>query len=107
MTKEELKKHFDHLNSLHSKFVEHELDYHNGKNKKIREQAQKNCENQIRWLEMYVQGKNELYDMLTKPGTTDYQKAIIWQEFTSLTFFNKDLKAALAKIEKLIETMED
>lgn len=101
MTTADLQKHLDFFNEIYSEFLLHEHDCDKGSNKKIRDQGLRKAENVIKRFERYVDS-NGLYNLLIGEGGSGFDRAVRWNEFTSLQWFSRDLAEAIEKIEHLI-----
>ena len=106
MTKQDWEKLYGLLNNIYSDF---RTDYHNmrnGKNKKIRDRASHNVDNEIdlatRWIEKYP----DSFDLMTGENANDFDRTIVWDEFIRPNWFNVDMPRFLEKIKIKIESIE-
>ena len=106
MNKGDWEKLYEILDNCYSNF---RADYHNsknGKNKKIRDRASYNVDNEIslaiRWIEKYP----ESFDLMTGENATGFDKAIVWDEFIRPNWFNVDMPRFLERIKAKIESIE-
>lgn len=102
MEKDKLEEYLNFLNKSYDEYVDAEWEYKNGSNKKIRDRGLSNAQSRIRTFAFYVEKDYELYSLLTAENATDSHKAIIWDEFTSVQYFSRDLREAINKIKTII-----
>lgn len=102
MDKDALKKHFNFLQKVYEEFVLREGEYKHGRNAKIRNSALKHLEIYLMRFENYVVQHPELYLLLTTEVGSDFNRALIWDEFNSIRYFSRDMANALSKIEGLL-----
>ena len=106
MTKEELKKTLIRLNELYSDFRSENSVYEKGKNKKIRDTAYNNLKNTIQVTKSYVWKIEELMELLCEGDTSDFGRAIIMDEFSSPTYYDKDMARLIRDVQDKINQME-
>lgn len=102
MEKNKLQEYLNFLSKTYDEYVDYEYDYKNGSNKQTRDRGLSNAQSKIKTFEYYVEKDYELYSLLTSENATDYHKAIIWDEFTSVQYFSRDLREAINKIKAII-----
>lgn len=103
MTKQVLKEHYDFLKRSYSDFLQPERNYNNGKNAKIRKAGYEDLKIVLMRVDSYIMLYYDLYDFITGYGSTDFQKAIFWDEFISAQYFKRDMEDALKKIEEKLK----
>ena len=82
--------------------------YKNGKNKKIRAEAERKVYNAISLADSHVKRNWEVYELFTGgPETSDYGRAIIYEEFTRPNYFGSDLNKLLNLIQEKINSLTD
>jgi len=99
MTKERLEQHYNFLKRTYEDFLLREGNYKHGKNAKNRKEALRYLEIILIRFDSYVMQDIELYKLLTSKNGTDYNRAIIWDEFKSIQYFSRDMHEALITIE--------
>ena len=107
MTKEDWEKLYGILENTYSNFRENYPKMKNGKNKKIRERASYNVDNEInlaiRWIENYP----ESFDLMTGENASGFDKAIVWDEFIRPNWFSDDMPRFLERMRSKIESIEE
>jgi hypothetical protein len=98
MTKIEWIKIYDILNVQFQKFLEAYPDYLNGKNKKLRDIAEKSIQDTIRRVDFWIRKENEVYFLLTNHGIV-----LDYDEFLRPSYFKNDMEELLSKMKKIIE----
>jgi hypothetical protein len=106
MTIEDWKKLYGILENEHSTFL---LEYpimRRGKNKKVRADAERKVDSNIRISSMWIKEYPEAVNLLTGGDeTSDYSRAIIWDEFLSTNYFGRDMSEFLEKIKEKIDLL--
>jgi len=105
MEKDKLIEYLNFLNKIYDEYVDYYRDYNYGSNKKIRDRGLANAQNKIRSFSYLVEQDFELYKLLTSETATDYHRSIIWDEFTSIQYFSRDLNDAILKINQRIKSI--
>ena len=104
MKKEDWEEVYNQLNKIQYEFSIVYADYQKGKNKQIRERAEKTARYSLTRAEHLLKKHPEVYILLTGgENVTDYHRAIIYDEFTTLRYFERDLNELLGKIEAKIK----
>ena len=106
MDKKDLQKHYNVLKGIHDEFINNELTHNNGKNIKIRDKAFKELEYLLQRFGNYVINDSELYEFLTSKDSSDYHRAIIWDEFNSFKYFGRDMARKLKEMSILLSDSE-
>ena len=92
MNKEEWQSLHNLLSNIYSDFHFAYLTYKNGKNKKIRSDAERQVENAIRLADYHIRKNWESFELLTGgKDATGYRRAIIYDEFVLPRYFGGDL----------------
>lgn len=105
MEKDKLLEYLNFLNKINDEYHEYEWDYRNGSNKKVRDRGLSNARSKITTFAYYVEKDFELYKLLTSETATDYHRAILWEEFTTVQYFSRDLSEAISKIKKRVNNI--
>lgn len=96
------------LDNIHSEFLTEYPIYKNGKNKKIRDVAERKMYNAINLADYHVKGNWEVYELFTGgPDVSDYGRAVIYEELTRPNYFGGDLNKLLNLIREKINTLSD
>lgn len=98
MDKNEWQSIYSKLDDILNDFLIHYPDYKNGKNIKIRSNAERKITNAIRSAEFVLSDNDEVYELLTDKGTSNYGQAIIYDEFRQPQHFEYDMYELLNKI---------
>ena len=78
--------------------------YRNGKNKKIRDEAERKVNLSKNYVCRFIEDTYEVYELLTGgDNVSDYGKAIIYDEFKQLRYFEDELQKIINEISKKIE----
>lgn len=108
MTKKQWQELYKILNDIHSTFVIDYQTYRNGKNKKIRSDAERKIFNAIHLADYHVKKNPEVYELFTGGAdVSDYGRAIIYEEFTRPNYFGHDLNKLLNQIQEKIESLNE
>lgn len=108
MNKKEWQNLYNIFDKIHSDFLMAYPIYKNGKNKKIRGDAERDVDSAIRLADMHVKNNWEVYELFTGgPDVSDYARAIIYEEFTKPHYFGGDLNKLLIQIREKINSIED
>ena len=99
MREEELKVHISRLEELLNEFQYADMQYQTGRNKKIRDKAERDRDLVLDRFQFYVEQDFELYKLLTN-RSNDYHGAIVWEEFVNPRYFENDLREALERIKR-------
>lgn len=107
MEKEKWKSIFNILDEIHSDFLLEYPHYNNGKNKKIRSDAERNIRNSIRLADYHIKNNPEVFHVLTgEDNISDYERAIIYNEFMRPNYFGNEMSDLLIKIQNKINSLE-
>lgn len=106
MNKTDLQKHYSVLTEIHDSFILNDMQNKEGMNKKIRDKALKELEYLLQRFERYVFDNAGLYEFLTSKDSSDYHRAIIWDEFNSLKYFGRDMARKLKEMSVLLSENE-
>ena len=107
MTIDEWKKLYGILDNEHSTFLLEYPTMKNGRNKKIREDAEKKVDNSIRLSCTWIRRYDEAFFLLTGGDEiSDFGRATIWDEFIRPNYFGHDMSDFLEKIKKKISLLE-
>ncbi len=107
MTLDEWKKLYGILDNEHSTFLLEYPTMRNGRNKKIRGDAERKVNNSIRLSCSWIKRYGEAFNLLTGGDeTSDFGRAIIWDEFIRPNYFGGDMSEYLEKIKKKIGQLE-
>jgi len=108
MTIDEWKKLYNILDAEHSTFLLEYPTMRRGRNKKIRATAERKVDNSIRLAKIWIQKYPEAFNLLTGgDDTSDFGRAIIWDEFIRPNYFGGDMTEFLEKIKKKIKSLEE
>ena len=106
MNKEQWQELYNKLNDIHSKFLIANPLYLSGRNKKIRDKAQRDIEHILFIANEYISENWEAYELLTGgPDNNDYSRAITYDEFVSQRYFGRDVPEYLEKIQLKIDSL--
>lgn len=107
MEKEQWQKLYEILDNIYSDFHFAYPDYKDGKNKKIRADAERKVDNAIRLADFHIKRNWEVYELLTGGEKIDgFGRAIIYDEFVLPRYFAGDLSEFLEKIKLKIKSFE-
>jgi hypothetical protein len=107
MTINEWEKLYEILSNEHSNFLFEYPTMRNGKNKKIRADAERKVDNSIRLSTTWIRKYADAFNLLTGGDeTSDFGRAIIWSEFIRPDYFGDDMSDYLEKIKKKIGFLE-
>lgn len=105
MEKEKLKEHIEYLKIFQNKYVIAEMQYNYAKNKKTKNIERQRLEGRIMGLVDYIERDFELYCIITGEKGTDYSRALVWDEFKMIRYFNRDLSKAISKLEDKVNPL--
>lgn len=78
--------------------------YRNGKNKKIRDEAEGKVNLSKNYVCRFIDDNYEVYELLTGgDNVSDYDRGIIYDEFKQLRYFEDELQKLINEISKKIE----
>lgn len=107
MTIDEWKKLYGILDNEHSTFLFEYPTMRNGRNKKIRGDAERKVDNSIQLSCIWIRKYAEAFKLLTGgEESSDFGRAIIWDEFIRPNYFGGDMSEFLEKIKKKIGLLE-
>jgi hypothetical protein len=106
MNKEDYEKLHERLSKIQDDFHFQYSDMKNGKNKSIRDRAEKDMRHTMSLAETWIRKYPNAFDLMTSPNATDFDKAIVWDEFRSSTWFKTDMSELLNKLKDKIKTFE-
>jgi hypothetical protein len=106
MTKEQWQNLYDILSRIHSDFLIAYSTYKVGRNKKVRADAERQIDNAISLADYHIRKHSEAFELLTGgDNSTDFDRAIIYDEFLLARYFGQDMGDFLKKIKVKIESM--
>ncbi|THF51790.1 hypothetical protein E6C50_08525 [Flavobacterium supellecticarium] len=80
--------------------------YKNGKNKKIRVEAEKNIDHAIELADYHVVNNWAVYELFTGgPDISDYDRAIFYDDFKRPSFFGSNMSNLLNQIKGKINIL--
>lgn len=94
------------LNQIHSDFYFAYRDSQNGKNKKIRAEADRKVDNAINLAVFHIRKNWEAFELLTGKDSSDYGRATIFDEFKLPQYFDFDMREFLEKIKLKIDSFD-
>lgn len=107
MEKEKWESIFNLLDRIHSEFLLKYPNYIDGKNKKIRSDAERNVNSSIQLADHQIRNNPEVFYLLTGgDNVSDYGRTIIYEEFLRPNYFGNDMSNLLRKIQEKIKSME-
>lgn len=106
MNKQEWKELYEILDQQYSRFLNAYASYRNGKNKKIRDAAEREVNNAINTSVINIKNKWEAYLLATDENGDDYHRSIIFNEFQHPRYFEAEMYDLLKKIETKIKSFE-
>ena len=107
MNKQDWEGLYKQLEIYYLNFREYYNTSKNGSNQKIREQASKDVTSEIKLAKRYIEKYPESFNlMIGEEDVGDYNRAIVWDEFFKLDYFNNDMEEFLKKIKDKIESIE-
>jgi hypothetical protein len=107
MTKEQWQSLYNILYRIHSDFLIAYPTYKNGKNKKIRSDAERDVDNAIRLADYHIRGNWDAFKLLTGgENSSDFGRAIIHDEFLLPRYFGGDMGDLLKVIRNKINSLE-
>ena len=96
------------LNDIESDFLMEYPTFKNGKNKKIRADAERKIYNSISLADYHVKKNIEVYNLFTGgDNVTDYGRAIAYEEFTRPNYFGSDISKLLSQIQEKLNSLID
>ena len=110
MNKKQWQDIYEILDRIHSDFLLAYPTYKNGKNKKIRSDAERTVDNSISLADYHVRQNWEVYELFTggsDPKISDYSRAIIYDKFRRPHYFGGDVSKLLAQIREKINSLEE
>lgn len=108
MNKKQWQELYNILDRTHSDFLLSYPIYKNGKNKKIRNEAERQMYNAINLADYHVKNNWEVYELYTGgPDVSDYGRAVIYDEFRRPSYFGEDMSKLLIQIREKINSIED
>lgn len=108
MKKNEWQELYNKLNKIHSDFSLVYPDYDRGKNKKIREDAERKISYLLHSVKHYVEKNDEVYKLLTGgDNNSDYGRATKYDEFLRPTYFSHDMAEFLRQIKAKINSADE
>lgn len=106
MKKEGWEKLHEILSKIYSNFRTDYYNMRNGKNKKIRDRALYDVENEINLAASWIEKYPDSFDLMTGANANGFDKQIVWDEFILPNWFNVDMPDFLKRIKIKIETYE-
>jgi len=105
MTKDEWQNLYNILRDAYGNFRIEYRNMKNGKNQKIRDKGERDVDNSIRLATIWIRKYPEAYVLLTGANGSDFDRAIVWDEFKLPNWFNNDMPEYLESIETKINSM--
>ncbi len=106
MNKQELENLYRILDDIHSDFLLAYPTYKNGKNKKIRDDAEGKVDSAIRLADYHIKKNWEVFELLTGgKESSDFSRAVIYDEFLLPHYFGNDMSDFLKKIREKINSI--
>lgn len=106
MSKQEWENLYIILNDIHSDFLSSYRTYKNGKNKKIRDEADRKVDFAISLADKKIKNNWEAFELLTGgKENSDYSRSIIYNEFLLANYFGNDMSEFLKKIQEKITSL--
>ena len=106
MNKQEWENLYRILDDIHSDFLLSYPTYKNGKNKKIRDDAERKVDNAIRLADYHIKKNWEAFELLTGgKESSGFTRAIIYDEFILAHYFGNDMSDFLKKIREKINSL--
>lgn len=106
MNKQEWETLYTILDDLHSDFLMSYPAYKNGKNKKIRNDAERKVDNAIRLADYHIKKNWEAFELLTGgKESSGFASAVIYDEFILVHYFGNDVADFLKKIREKINSL--
>ena len=107
MKKEQWQELYEILDNIYSDFHFAYSDYKNGKNKKIRDDAERKVDNAIRLADYNIKKNWEAFELLTGgENIDDFGRTIIYDEFVLPRYFAGELTEFLKKITLKIKSLD-
>ena len=107
MEKEQWQRLYEVLDNIYSDFHFAYSDYKDGKNKKIRTEAERKVDNAIRLADYHIRRNGEAFELLTGGENIDgFSRVVIYDEFVLPRYFANDLSEFLDKIKLKIKSLE-
>ena len=94
------------LKWLEKKYSEFSLEYSKSKNSKTkgeRTNAASNVRITIEQTKKFVRQNEEIFEILSDGATSDYERAIIMDEFSSPRYFDKDMNSLISEMRRKIQ----
>lgn len=108
MTKKQWQDLYNILDRTHSDFLLSYPTYKNGKNKKIRNDAERQMDSAISLADHHIKKNWEVYELYTGgPDVTDYGRTVIYDEFRRPSYFGGDMSKLLEQIREVINSLEE
>lgn len=106
MDKTEWQSLYNILDQIYSDFYFAYRDSTNGKNKKIRAEADRKVDNVISLAVFHIKKKWEVFELLTGKDSDGFGKAVIFDEFKLPQYFDFDMREFLEKIKQKINSFD-
>jgi|SRR5690554_510185 len=108
MNKQEWEKLYDILNEQHNRFLFAYGQYKDGKNKKIRADAEREVDNAIELSIRHIRRYKECYELLVgEENVSNFDAAIILDDFQLPRHFKRDMGDLLDKIKENISNLDE
>jgi len=106
MNKDELEAVYKELNRLRGEYQVSYSRYQSGRNKKVRSDAQRECENIIHSTMYNLKKQQEIFDIAAGGSNDPMMRAEYINELQKLNWFARDMADILEKIKEKIITTE-
>lgn len=106
MDKEQWQQLYNTLRTIYSEYGVAYSNYRNGKNKSIRDKAERDVDRLIKKTEFHIEKSEEAYLLLTGEHGDSYSRTINYNEFIQCWHFERDLGDFLNSIEKKIGSFD-
>lgn|SRR5690554_972795 len=106
MNKQEWIESYEILDQQYVRFLSAYGAFKNGKNKQIRDDAEREVDNAIRTSVINIKNKRDVYLLVTSERGDDYHRSIIFDEFQLPRYFKDEMHNLLRKIETKIKSFE-
>jgi len=104
MTKEEWIRIRQSLEEIQSDFSRAYPEYRNGRNKQIRDNAERRVDSAIYRADNLITSNNDVYSLLTGgKNANGFDRAISYDEFKQPRYFDGNMSTLIAKINDEIE----
>jgi len=106
MEKQQWQNLYNKLDQIQSDYLLAYQEYTRGKNKKLRDVAEKRAINLISLTISYLKRNPEALELLFEGDKSEFGQTIIFDEFKSLNYFGRDMSELLYQITHRINSLE-